>query len=101
MTALRVAALLVAIVLLGVVTVGALREVGYFGIIAPLLQPWGGLQVGIDFTIFAVLACLWMIADGRTRGLTAWPFVVLVVLGGSFGVLFYLLRRELVSTTTR
>lgn len=91
----RLVALLAVLALFGALSVLALRDVGYFGLFAPHFQSWGGGQVFADLVILAVLGCLWMIADGRARGINPWPFVVATVLAGSFGVLFYLVLREL------
>ena len=46
-----------------------------------------------DLVVSSVLIVIWMVSDARARGLNAWPFVVVTLLAGSFGVLFYLLRR--------
>lgn len=87
--------LLVAVIgLFGVLSGLALMDVGYWGILAPHFQSWGGGQVFADLVILAVLACVWMIEDGRARGINAWPFVIATMLLGSFGVLFYLVLRE-------
>ena len=91
----RLLALIVVIGLFGVLTALALMDVGYFGIIAPHFQSWGAGQVFADLAILAVLGCLWMVADGRARGINPWPFVVATLVGGSFGVLLYLVSREL------
>jgi hypothetical protein len=91
----RLVALLAVLALFGALSVLALMDVGYFGLFAPHFQSWGGGQVFADLVILAVLGCLWMIADGRARGINPWPFVVATVLAGSFGVLFYLVLREL------
>jgi hypothetical protein len=91
----RLLALLVVIGLFGLLTTLALVDVGYLGIVAPHFQSWGAGQVFADLVILAVLGCLWMIADGRARGINPWPFVVVTLLAGSFGVLFYLVSREL------
>lgn len=90
----RLLPLVVVIVLFGVLSALALMDVGYLGIIEPHIRSWGGAQVFTDLVILAVLGCLWMVADARERGLNAWPFVVLTVFAGSFGVLFYLVARE-------
>jgi hypothetical protein len=90
----RLAALLVVIALFGLLTIVALLDVGYLGIIAPHFQSWGAGQVFADLVILAVLACFWMVADGRERGINPWPFVALTLAAGSFGVLFYLVLRE-------
>ena len=92
---LRLAALLVVIVLFGALTAVALADVGIVGIFLPHFQAWGPAQVFADLVILAVLACFWMVRDGRAHGLNPWPFVVLTVLAGSFGPLLYLVMREL------
>jgi uncharacterized membrane protein YqjE len=81
--------------LFGALTVIALMDVGYFGIIEPHFQSWGAGQVLADLVILAVLSCIWMVADSRTSGVSPWPFVIATVFLGSFGVLFYLVTREL------
>lgn len=48
-----------------------------------------------DLVILAVLACAWMVSDGRAREIRPWPFVAVTLLAGSFGVLFDLVLREL------
>jgi len=74
---------------LAVLTVLALLEGGLGGFYRHH-RSWGGLQVFADLVIMALLACAWMIADGRRRGLRAWPFVALTLAAGSFGPLAYL-----------
>lgn len=91
---LRLVALLLVIALFGVLSAIALMDVGYWGIIAPHFQAWGAGQVFADLVILAVLACIWMVADARERGLNAWPFVAITLVAGSFGPLFYLVMRE-------
>jgi hypothetical protein len=87
---------LVAIIgLFGVLTATALMEVGYLGIIAPHFRSWGAGQVLADLVIMCTLGCLWMIPDARARGINPLPYVVVVLFAGSFGVLFYLVAREL------
>ena len=87
--------LITVIGLFGVLSALALRDVGYLGIIAPHFQSWGGAQVLVDLVIVCALGCLWMIDDGRARGISPWPFVVVTLFAGSFGILFYLVAREL------
>ncbi len=77
-----------------VLTVIALLDVGYFGIIEPHFKDWGPAQVFTDLVIVCVLAVFWMVPDARGRGLNPWPFVVLTLVGGSFGPLAYLIVRE-------
>lgn len=75
-------------------TAMALAEAGYVGIFEQHLRSWAGAQVLTDLAILALLACVWITLDARRSGLTAWPFVVVTVFGGSFGILFYLLARK-------
>lgn len=91
----RLLALLLVITLFGALTAVALLDVGYLGILLPQFQSWGAGQVLVDLSILAVLACIWMVQDAPVRGLSAWPFILLTLLAGSFGPLLYLLVREL------
>jgi hypothetical protein len=91
----RLAALLVVVSLFGALTAVAVAQVGILGIFGSALSSWGTAQVFTDLVILAVLACLWMVHDGRQSGVRAWPFVVLTLLAGSFGPLLYLVVRTL------
>jgi hypothetical protein len=91
----RLPALLLVIVVFGALSAIALMDAGYLGIFLPHFQSWGAGQVLADLAILGVLSCFWMVADARERGLTAWPFVILTLVAGSFGPLFYLVLREL------
>lgn len=97
----RLLALLLVIGLFGALTAVALMDVGYLGIFEPHFQSWGAAQVFADLVIICLLGCFWMVADGRARGINPWPFVVATVFLGSFGVLFYLVLRELRSSAAR
>ncbi len=88
------AGLLVAVTAAFAVLTGvALAEVGYLGIFEPHFQSWGAAQVLADLVILGILSCLWMLADSRTSGIPAWPFVLVTVFAGSFGPLLYLIVR--------
>ena len=90
----RLLFLVLVLALFGALTAVALADVGYLGILAPHFQSWGAGQVLADLVILALLGCVWMVQDARARGAAAWPFVLLTLVGGSFGVLLYLLVRE-------
>ena len=79
----------------------ALMDVGYFGILKPHFLSWGAGQVFADLVIALTLACIWMVNDARERGMSAWPFVAITLVVGSFGPLAYLVMRELRSTARR
>lgn len=95
----RLIALLLVIVAFGALTAMALLDVGYFGILEPHFQSWGGGQVFADLVIMCVLGIIWMLADSRTSGINAWPFVIATLFVGSFGPLLYLVARELKATS--
>jgi len=95
----RLIALVVILIAFGVLSTLALVDVGYFGILEPHFRSWGGAQVFVDLVIVGVLACIWMSYDARERGLSAWPFILITLVAGSFGPLLYLVVRELRSTT--
>jgi uncharacterized membrane protein len=94
----RLLTLVAVIVGFGAVTAMALLDVGYFGILEPHFRSWGAAQVFVDLVILAVLACVWMVNDARDRGLSAWPFIAVTLIAGSFGPLLYLVVRELRAT---
>jgi hypothetical protein len=98
---LRLVALLVVTAAFAVLTVTALVDVGYFGIIEPAFEDWGPAQVFTDLVIVCLLAIVWMVGDARQRGLNPWPFVVLTLAGGSFGPLAYLIVCEWRAGRTR
>ena len=97
----RFIALVIVMVLFGVLTALALLDVGYFGVLRPHFQSWGGAQVFTDLVILGVLSCIWMSADSRQSGLNPWPFIAITLVAGSFGPLLYLAARELRSSTAR
>ncbi len=57
-------------------------------------EPWA-LQLFVDLAIACTVFMSWMLRDARARGLRAWPYVPLILTGGSIGILAYLIRREL------
>ena len=87
--------LLLVTIAFGIFTGVVLLNVGYMGILEPHFQAWGPAQVFIDLVIVAALGCIWMVNDARSRGKNAWPFVGLTLVGGCFGILAYLITREL------
>ncbi len=76
-------------------TVTALIDVGYMGIFEPNFQAWGAAQVFFDLVILAALSCIWMVKDARASGRNPWPYVVLTLAGGCYGILSYLIVGEL------
>ena len=94
----RLIVVVVVLAAFGVLSTMALMDVGYFGILEPHFRSWGGAQVFADLVIVCVLACTWMRRDARERGMSAWPFIAITLVAGSFGPLIYLVVREIRST---
>lgn len=92
---LRLLALFLVLALFGTLTAVALLDVGFLGILLPHFRSWGAGQVLADLVIACTLGCVWMVSDARGRSLNAWPFVILTLIAGSFGLLGYLVMREL------
>ena len=91
----RLIVLLLVIAGFGVLTTRALMDAGYIGVFLSSFTSWSGTQIFFDLVILGVLACIWMTNDARERGLSAWPFILITLLAGSFGPLLYLVMREL------
>jgi hypothetical protein len=91
----RLTLLLSVTALFGLLTAIALLDVGYFGILEPHFRSWGAAQVLADLVIACALGSIWIVLDGRERGISPWPFVVTTLFLGSFGLLGYLIAREL------
>ena len=79
------------LVAFGVLTVEAVAEHGYFGILSYHFPSTAGWQVLADLVIACTLAMVWMVLDARRTGRNAWPYVLGTVFFGSFGPLTYLL----------
>ena len=56
------------------------------------MGPWGWV-LSVDLVLALGLCMYWMYADGRRRGTSSLPEMVLTALTGSVGPLLYLVRR--------
>ena len=84
----------VTLVLFGALSAVALKQHGFWGIIAPHFRSTGAGQVFADLVIALTLAMVWMWHDSKVLGRNAWPWIVLTLAAGSFGPLIYLLTRR-------
>lgn len=71
------------------VTVMALWEQGFLAIFTEAFSSWTHLQVFSDLGVALVLLSGMMVADARRKGLSVWPFLVVIPALGSFGPLAY------------
>lgn len=86
--------LIITLIVFGALTAEALWQHGYWGIVAPHFQSFGGAQVFADLVIALVLAMVWMWRDAKATGRSVWPWVLATLALGSFGPLLYLLTRK-------
>jgi hypothetical protein len=86
--------LIVVLFLFSALSAAALWQHGYWGLISPLLQSWGGAQVLADLVIALSLVLVWIWRDARAQGRSPWPWIVATLALGSFGPLVYLLTRK-------
>jgi Terpene cyclase DEP1 len=84
----------ITLVLFGALSVVALAQHGYVGILTPHFQSTAGGQVLADLVISLTLALFWLTRDAKASGRAAWPWIALTLVAGSFGPLFYLLTRK-------
>jgi uncharacterized membrane protein YfcA len=85
--------LIMTLILFSILSATALWQHGYWGLIAPHFQNFGGAQVFTDLVIALCLAMVWMWRDAKATGRNVWPWVALTLTMGSFGPLIYLLTR--------
>lgn len=83
----------ITLVLFGALSAVALQQHGYMGILTPHFMSTAGGQVLADLVIALTLVLFWLVRDAKRSGRKALPWVVLTLVGGSFGPLLYLLTR--------
>ncbi len=93
--------LIITLVLFGALTTAALWQHGYWGILAPHFQSFGGGQVFTDLVIALTLVMVWMWRDAKASGRNVWPWIIATLILGSFGPLFYLLTRKTTAEATQ
>lgn len=86
--------LILTLLLFGALSAVALWQHGYWGIIAPHFQSFGGGQVLADLVIALTLVMVWMWHDARAAGRNPWPWIAATLVVGSLSPLLYLLIRK-------
>lgn len=84
----------ITLILFGGLTAAALWYHGYWGILAPHFQSFGGAQVFVDLVIALGLVMIWMWQDAKACDRNPWPWIIATLALGSFGPLIYLLTRQ-------
>ncbi len=63
-------------------------------------EPWA-MQLLIDLVLACSFGIGWMHADAKRRGMASWPFVPVILLFGSIGLLGYVVVRGLMPGVIR
>lgn len=71
-------------------TVYAVAEVGYIGLIDYHRHSPAGWQVFTDLVVALILVLTWLIPEARRTGRNPWPWVVATLFLGSIGPLLYM-----------
>ncbi len=83
-----------AILFFGILTGITVWHHGYTEVIAYQMRAIPGQQVFLDLSIALALIMVWMYQDAKNRNCNPWGWIVLTLLLGSFGPLFYLITRS-------
>lgn len=75
-------------------TAYAIYQYGYVGFFTIATGNAVGIQLLTDLVIALSLFVTWMIPDARQRGITPFPYLVLILTLGSIGALAYMIRRQ-------
>lgn len=93
---------LFALVDFSILTVVALWQQGFPGMIELATGTWMGRTLAADLCIALTLVSVWLYRDATEHGRNPWPFLLLTAGTGSVGPLLYLLLRpEQESTAPR
>jgi drug/metabolite transporter (DMT)-like permease len=84
----------VALIVFGTLTVIALWQHGYWGIILRNFENTASMQVFADLVIALALILVWMWRDAKASGRNIWPWIAVTLVAGSFGPLCYLLTKR-------
>ncbi|MEM8556276.1 MAG: DUF2834 domain-containing protein [Bacteroidota bacterium] len=80
-----------------VLTVVAVVQHGYVGILTYQFANWAGTQVLVDLVIACSLILVWLWHDAKALGRSPWPWIAITLFLGAFGPLLYLLTRKTTS----
>ena len=72
-----------------VLTIYALMDTGYIGLLEFQLSRPAGWQVFFDLVLSLLFVMSWMIPEAKAKGRNPWPFFVLTLFMGVIGPLLY------------
>jgi hypothetical protein len=78
------------LVIFSLLSVYAVIEVGYWGIIMHLLDGPAAWQIAADLVIALSMVLVWLTQDAKKTGRRILPWVILTLLLGSIGPLLYI-----------
>ncbi|MBQ0931830.1 DUF2834 domain-containing protein [Ideonella sp. 4Y16] len=78
----------------GAFSLWVMAQVGYLGIWREGFAGPGSTQITIDLVLACGVALGYVVPECRAQGRPAWPWVALTLVGGSLGLLAYLLWRR-------
>jgi hypothetical protein len=71
-----------------------MAQIGFVGIWRDGFASLGSTQITIDLVLACLVALGFVVPECRAAGRPAWPWVLLTLVGGSLGLLAYLLWRR-------
>ena len=78
----------------GAFTAAVIWLEGLSGIFASITHSLGSMQIFIDLVIVLSLVMVWMWRDAKQKQRTIWPWLILTLVAGSFGLLMYLITDQ-------
>lgn len=87
------AILIVVMAVFGVFSTWVMWQVGYMGILMSFTLGVGAAQVFADLVIACCLIMCWIWRDAKQSGRNAWPYLIITLAAGSFGILASLLLK--------
>ena len=71
-------------------TAYTIYDIGVLAVFEHQMASSGGWLVFVDLAIALLFIMIWMVPDARPTGRNPWPYIVITLIAGSFGPLFYL-----------
>ena len=86
--------LILVLIPFSVLSAAALWQVGYLGLFTQQFANYGTWQVLADLVIGMGICAYFIWLDAQKTNRNPWPWLLLILVGGSFGPLLYLITRK-------